>query len=74
MSAYFAGKSLYDKQFNLPFCAGVLLILVVQILVVLFIKEDEKYKVRAGEKMKFEVVCKKASKNSEVTYRCLQKP
>ncbi|ODN30543.1 SLC45 family MFS transporter [Fervidobacterium thailandense] len=57
--AYFAGKPLYDKHYSLPFYAGALLMLVAQILVVLFIKEDEKYKVKAGERIKFENVYKK---------------
>ncbi|MGC8819701.1 MAG: MFS transporter [Fervidobacterium sp.] len=57
--AYFAGKPLYDKNYGLPFYAGALILLVSQLLVVIFIKEDERYKVKGVEKIKFENVYRK---------------
>lgn len=57
--AYFAGKPLYDKNYGLPFYVGGVILLLSQLLVVLFVKEDEKYKIKGTEKMKFENIYKK---------------
>ncbi|ABR30390.1 sucrose transporter [Thermosipho melanesiensis] len=58
--AYFAGKPLYDKNYALPFWLGAIIMLVASLLVVIFIKEDEKYKIRTGEKVKFSSVFSKS--------------
>ncbi|SHH44789.1 SLC45 family MFS transporter [Thermosipho atlanticus] len=50
--AYFVGKPLYDKHYALPFWLGALIMVIALILVVIFIKEDDKYKVKIGEKVK----------------------
>ncbi|AMW32546.1 Na+/melibiose symporter [Fervidobacterium changbaicum] len=57
--AFFAGKPLYDKHYSLPFYVGAIVMVFSQLLVVLFIKEDEKYRTRSGEKIRFENVYKK---------------
>lgn len=57
--AFFAGKPLYDKHYSLPFYVAAIIMVVSQLLVVLFIKEDEKYRTKSGEKNKFENVYKK---------------
>ncbi|MGB9866162.1 MFS transporter [Fervidobacterium gondwanense] len=57
--AFFAGKPLYDKNYALPFYVGAIVMVFSQMLVVLFIKEDEKYRIKTGEKIKFENVYKK---------------
>jgi Na+/melibiose symporter-like transporter len=57
--AFFAGKPLYDKNSGLPFYVGAIIMLIAQLLVVLFIREDEKYKIKTGEKVRFENVYKK---------------
>ncbi|MFN3691377.1 MAG: SLC45 family MFS transporter [Fervidobacterium sp.] len=57
--AFFAGKPLYDKNFALPFYVGALILLASQILVVIFIKEDEKYKVKRIDKLTVEGVYSK---------------
>ncbi|MFN6991527.1 MAG: SLC45 family MFS transporter [Fervidobacterium sp.] len=49
--AFFAGKPLYDKSFSLPFYVGAVILLISQLLVVLFIREDEKYKVKRTDKL-----------------------
>ncbi|SHN48635.1 MFS transporter [Fervidobacterium gondwanense] len=57
--AFFAGKPLYDKNYALPFYVGAIVMVFSQMFVVLFIKEDEKYRIKTGEKIKFENVYKK---------------
>lgn len=57
--AYFAGKPLYDKNYGLPFYIGGIILVLSQLLVVIFIKEDEKYKRKVSEKIKFENIYKK---------------
>ncbi|MGB9795635.1 MFS transporter [Fervidobacterium gondwanense] len=57
--AFFAGKPLYDKNYALPLYVGAIVMVFSQMLVVLFIKEDEKYRIKTGEKIKFENVYKK---------------
>lgn len=57
--AFFAGKPLYDKSFSLPFYVGAVILLISQLLVVLFIKEDEKYKVKRTDKLTVEGVYSK---------------
>lgn len=44
--AYFAGKPLYDKNYALPFWTGSLIMVIALMLVVIFIKENEKYKIK----------------------------
>jgi Na+/melibiose symporter-like transporter len=58
--AYFVGKPLYDKNYALPFWLGALVMVIALILVVLFIKEDEKYKIKNEEKIKLNNVFKKS--------------
>ncbi|HOQ38874.1 MAG TPA: SLC45 family MFS transporter [Fervidobacterium sp.] len=59
--AYFGGKPLYDANFGLPFYVGAILMLIASMLVVIFIKEDEKYRVKdKTEKVKSENVYKKS--------------
>ncbi|MBO8161902.1 MAG: SLC45 family MFS transporter [Thermosipho sp. (in: Bacteria)] len=58
--AYFVGKPLYDKHYALPFWLGALVMVLALILVVIFIKEDEKYKVKTGEKIRMGNVFKKS--------------
>jgi len=59
--AYFGGKPLYDADFGLPFYVGAILMLIACMLVVAFVKEDEKYRVKTGEEgLKFSNVYKKS--------------
>lgn len=48
--AYFGGKVLYDINYALPFYVGAALMLIANILVVLFIKEPEEYRVKEKTK------------------------
>lgn len=48
--AYFGGKILYDVNYALPFYVGAALMLTANILVVLFIKEPEEYRVKEKTK------------------------
>ena len=57
--AYFVGKPLYDKNYALPFWLGALVMVIALILVVFFIKEDEKYRIKNDEKIKLNNVFKK---------------
>jgi len=59
--AYFGGKPLYDANFALPFYVGAILMLIACMLVVIFVKEDAKYRVRNSEEgIKFSNVYKKS--------------
>jgi len=59
--AYFGGKPLYDANFALPFYVGAILMLIACMLVVIFVKEDAKYRVRNSEEgVKFSNVYKKS--------------
>lgn len=52
--AYFGGKFLYDINYALPFYVGAALMLIANILVILFIKEPEEFKVKEKtEKISF---------------------
>ncbi|MEN3042087.1 MAG: SLC45 family MFS transporter [Fervidobacterium sp.] len=58
--AFFAGKPLYDISYALPFLTGGTILLVSQLLVVIFIKEDKKYKTKEDVKLKFNDVYEKS--------------
>ncbi|MCX7653150.1 MAG: SLC45 family MFS transporter [Fervidobacterium sp.] len=58
--AFFAGKPLYDINYALPFLIGGVILLVSQLLVVIFIKEDKKYKTKENVRLKFNDVYEKS--------------
>lgn len=67
--AYFAGKPLYDKNYALPFWLGALIMLIALMLVVIFIKEDEKYKIKEGKKKKIDNVFSKSFSELKVNLK-----
>lgn len=67
--AYFAGKPLYDKNYALPFWLGALIMLIALMLVVVFIKEDEKYKIKEGKKKKIDNVFSKSFSELKVNLK-----
>ncbi|MBT1248126.1 MULTISPECIES: SLC45 family MFS transporter [unclassified Thermosipho (in: thermotogales)] len=58
--AYFAGKPLYDKNYALPFWVGAIIMVIASLLVVIFIKEDSKYKIKTGDNIKLSNVFSKS--------------